>query len=75
MAGHPARDWTDFNTHDPGITLVELLGFLGDGFAFLREKVAGEGRNRRFPRRALAVGAVSAAVGVVWWRTRRRDGD
>jgi hypothetical protein len=27
-----APEWTDYNAHDPGITLIELLAFVAEDF-------------------------------------------
>ena len=29
-----APDWTDYNAHDPGITLIELLAWLTEGASY-----------------------------------------
>jgi len=40
-------DWTDHNVHDPGITLLELLAYLGDQLSRYQDQVAHEAYARR----------------------------
>lgn len=58
-------DWTDLNEGDPGSPLVQVFGFLGDSLLF-----RADARERR---RRLAVVAVAAGLGLLWW-SRRGDG-
>jgi hypothetical protein len=60
-------DWTDPPEHDPGVTLVELLAYLGDLLSSYQDQVAAESSARR-RWRAVAVGAAAAAI----WCCRRR---
>jgi hypothetical protein len=61
-----APNWTDFNLHDPGITLLELLAFTADA------QIYSLGRLRRDERRAYAAlmglrpQGPRAAVGTLW---------
>jgi hypothetical protein len=50
-----APDWTDVNESDPGITLLQLFGFLGESLAYVAQ------------RRKLAVAAL---VLVALWKIR-----
>jgi mRNA-degrading endonuclease RelE of RelBE toxin-antitoxin system len=36
-------DWTGLNESDPGMTIVQLLGFLGDELTYYQDKIAKEG--------------------------------
>jgi len=48
-------DWTDHDVSDPGVTLIELLPFLGEQLDF---------RNPQGRRRLFAV--LVAAAGLLW---------
>ena len=37
------REWTDSTEHDPGVALVELLGYVGDLIAAYQDRIADEG--------------------------------
>jgi hypothetical protein len=54
-------DWADHNIHDPGITLLELLGYLGDRLSYYQDQIDAEARlrTRRRVAIALAVGGLS----------------
>jgi hypothetical protein len=57
--------WTDAHESDPGVTLLELLAFLGE------ELDAGARKRRR--RRAVAIAALASLASLlvaVWWRRR-----
>ena len=65
-------EWTDANDPDPGIALVELLGYLGDQLGAYADHVADESWLRS--RRRVVIGAAAlSAVGLLWWS--KRDGD
>ena len=61
-----APDWTDYNAHDPGITLMELLAWVTEA------QLYSLGRMRRDERAAyaalfgLAPGGTQAARGLIW---------
>ena len=38
-----APEWTDQNSHDPGIALVELFAYTADQLSYQQDKVAAEG--------------------------------
>jgi hypothetical protein len=67
-------DWTHFNRSDPGVTLLELLSYLGEMLAHYQDTAAAEARLATRRRYALALGAVSALL-VVCWRCRKGTGD
>ena len=75
MKGDRAQspDWTDFNRSDPGVTLLELFGYLAELLAYYQDRVAAEARLATRRRYALALGAVSAVL-VVCWRCRQGTG-
>jgi hypothetical protein len=60
-------DWTDHNVHDPGITLLELLAYVGDLLAYYQDQVAAEARLRT--RRRIAIALASGSL--VLWLCRR----
>jgi hypothetical protein len=66
--------WTDFNRRDPGVALVELLGYLGEMLSYYQDRVAAVARLATRRRYVLALGAVSAML-VVCWRRRKGAGD
>jgi hypothetical protein len=57
----PPPEWTDYTQHDPGITLVELLAFLGETLSY----AVGGSRRRRW-----TFALVAAAVAWLAWRRR-----
>ena len=63
--------WTDFNESDPGITLLQLFDFVADGLAYL----AGIGGTHASPRRRMFAVGIAAAVGLLWWNSRRCPAD
>ena len=54
---------------DPGITLVELFGYLADALSYYQDQVAAEAKLQTRRRVAFLLGALAAAV--VWRRCRR----
>jgi len=57
--------WTDFNTSDPGVTLVELFAFLAET---LLSQIDEQRRRRRRARAWLVVGSAGVAGLFVWTR-------
>jgi hypothetical protein len=61
-----APKWTDHNAHDPGITLIELLAWVGEAQLYSLSKL------RRDERRAYAAllgiepAGTRAAIGLIW---------
>ncbi|MFL5967039.1 MAG: hypothetical protein ACJ747_10855 [Gaiellaceae bacterium] len=53
-------EWTDWTQHDPGITLLELFAYLGEGLDYA---VSSRRRRRTFA-------LVAAAVAWLAWRRR-----
>ncbi len=39
-------DWTDFNYHDPGITLIEMFSWLKEGQQFFLDQISDESREK-----------------------------
>lgn len=39
-------EWTDFNYHDPGITLIELFSWMKEGQQYFLDQISGESRDR-----------------------------
>ena len=60
--------WTDHDVSDPGVTLLDLFGYLADAVDRYAQRTADEARLRS-RRRFLAVGAV-IALGLLWWSRR-----
>jgi hypothetical protein len=65
--------WADHNVHDPGITLLELLAYVGDQLAYYQDQIAAENRLRT--RRRVAVGLAAGALALVVWRCRLRSSE
>jgi hypothetical protein len=63
-----APDWTDQDVSDPGITLLELFDYLGDGLAYS----TGIGGTHGSPRRRVVAAGVLLGAGLLWWRSRLR---
>ena len=61
------HDWTDSNESDPGIVLLELLGYLGDLLGSYQDASSAEQRLRS-RRYMLAIGALALAL-LMWWRS------
>jgi hypothetical protein len=66
------RDWTDDSPHDPGVTLLELLAYVGDLLSYYQDRVAEEERLRTRRRYTLALAALLALLFI---RRRRRPDD
>jgi hypothetical protein len=66
----PSPDWTDFNRSDPGVTLLELFGYLAEVLAHYQDRAAAEAQLATRRRFALALGAVSAVLVVCWRCTK-----
>ncbi len=62
------NDWTAHNQNDPGVTLLELVAFLGEMLAFLNDEVAAQRRRTR-RRYALALAPLGALIFVCRRRT------
>ena len=63
------KRWTDTNEHDPGITLLELLAYVGDLLSYYQDKVAEEAYLAR-RRRIFALLGVAAVAYWCWGRRR-----
>ena len=66
-----SRPWTDANVHDPGVTLLELLAFLGEALSSYQEQIAAEAQFRT--RRGVVITLAGAAL-LFWGCRRLRDG-
>ena len=57
-------EWTDRPEHDPGVTLLELLAYVGDLLSYYQDRVAEENRLRTRRRAAfvVALGALGACL-------------
>jgi hypothetical protein len=65
-------EWTDFNSSDPGVTLLELFAFLGEALlSYLEDDRA---RRRRRRRRVMLLAGVSGATFALWWAWRNNNG-
>lgn len=71
MSAHEP-DWTTWNDHDPGVTLIALFGFLGAALLW-QSSAWREGTASRLPR-VLGVGlGAASAVWLLRRRHRRRS--
>jgi hypothetical protein len=64
------KDWADGSDTDPGVTLVELLAYVGDLLSYYQDRVADEARLRT--RRRYAVSLALLALFLSWSRCRTR---
>lgn len=53
------RDWTDPHQSDPGVVLVELLGYVADMLSYFQDQIAAENRRRNIRRMLVALGVVA----------------
>ena len=67
-----APDWTDSNTHDPGIMVLGLFAFLTTGLLYAAGR-PGSGRAQRWAG-AVVVG-LGAAAGTTWMAKSRSTRD
>ena len=60
----PDATWTDRPDHDPGITLLELVAYVGDLLSYYQDRVAEESRlgSRRWAAIVVALGALGACL-------------
>ena len=65
--------WTDANSSDPGIALLELLAYLADTLSYRQDAVQAERRRSVFV--AAVAGALAAALGCWWFCARRAASD
>jgi hypothetical protein len=65
-----APDWSDTPSHDPGITLLELLAYTADQLSAYADQVAAEERLQT--RRRAAVVTAAGIVVLTWWCRRSR---
>ena len=69
MPSRHARDWTDLNVHDPGITIVEALAYGLTDLAFgLRERLVAARCGRRCT--VMMIAGVAGALAVIAYRGR-----
>jgi hypothetical protein len=67
MRRRESNEWTDDAQSDPGITIVELLAYVGDLLSYYQDQIAAEARLKTRRRNAFALFALIALVG---WRCR-----
>lgn len=67
MRRREPTDWTDAARSDPGITMVELLAYVGDLLSRRQDEIAAEARLKTRRRDAFALFVLVAFVG---WRCR-----
>jgi hypothetical protein len=64
--------WTDANSSDPGIAILELLAYLADSLGYRQDAVQAE-KQRRTVMVAAVAGAIAAAL-ACWWALRAPRG-
>lgn len=64
-----APSWTDANVSDPGITLVQLLAYVGDLLSYYQDKAAEEAY---LAKRRAVLGVIGVAAVAYWCCGRRR---
>ena len=67
MRRRESNKWTDDAQSDPGITIVELLAYVGDLLSRHQDQIAAEARLKTRRRNVFALFALIALVG---WRCR-----
>ena len=65
-------DWTDFNDHDPGVTLVTVFAFLAAGLLWRSSGWRRAPGSGLFGVLGVGLGVVSAAAWLLRRRRRRR---
>lgn len=61
-----APDWTDYNLHDPGITLIELVAWLGEAQIYALSRLRRDERQAYAAFAGAAPAGPRAARGLVW---------
>lgn len=68
-----APDWTDHNAHDPGITLMELLAWVGEAQLFSLSRLRRDERVAYAALLGLTPAGTQGSTGLVW--PDRKDSD
>jgi hypothetical protein len=61
-----APDWTDHNAHDPGITLVELLAWVGEAQLYSLSKLRRDERRSYAALLGIEPSGTTGATGLIW---------
>ncbi len=61
-----APEWTDYNAHDPGITLMELLAWVAEAQLFSLSRVRRDERAAYAALLGLAPAGTRGATGMIW---------
>src|SRR4029079_17618619 len=61
-----APEWTDHNAHDPGITLMELLAWVGEAQMYSLSKLRRDERQSYAALLGFAPSGTTAATGLIW---------
>ena len=59
LATVPAPDWTQYNQHDPGVTVLELLAWLTESLVYRTERLSEDGVTHASRLAAAALALVS----------------
>lgn len=65
------RDWADGSESDPGVTLLELLAYVGELLSYYQDKVADEARLRTRQRYTISFALLALLLSWTRCRTRR----
>jgi predicted phage baseplate assembly protein len=61
-----APEWTDYNAHDPGITLMELLAWVAEGQLYSLSRLRRDERSAYAALLGLTPSGTQAATGLIW---------
>ena len=61
-----APEWTDYNAHDPGITLMELLAWVAEGQLYSLSRLRRDERRAYAALLGLTPSGTQAATGLIW---------
>src|SRR5262249_8714157 len=61
-----APEWTDYNAHDPGITLIELLAWVGEAQIYSLARMRRDEREAYAAFFGLAAAGTQPAGGLIW---------
>jgi hypothetical protein len=67
--------WTDANSHDPGIAILELLAYAADALGHRQDAIHQAEKQRRAVFAAAVAGVIAGALACAWLCARRAASD